>query len=171
MAESNLDPETVFKCRVRTRWYRVLRQWLPVSGLCCSIMLSGCQATPHQPLPINPADVRHAAQIAYQQGDLLSAESMLLNNVRRFEKDVDSWFLLGNVYLRTAQYPAAQRAYLQASKYKPEQAEIWHNLAVVYVRMATQALLEGSLHSEAEFEPLLGWLLQMQGAQSAPKQD
>lgn len=132
------------------------------------ILLSGCQSTPSQSFHVNPMQLRQAAQIAYQQGDLLSAESMLLKNTALFEKDVDSWFLLGNLYLRTAQYSAAQRAYLHASKYRPEQPEIWHNLALVYLRQATQSLLEGQLHSDAEFEPLLSWLLHMQGAQSTP---
>lgn len=142
--------------------------WVTSCMLLVALLLSGCQATPSTALQVNPAHLRQAAQAAYQQGDFLSAEAMLLKNVSLFANDVDSWFLLGNLYLRTAQYAAAQRAYLQASKYKPEQAEIWHNLALVYLRMATQSLLEGALHTEADFEPLLGWLLQMQGAHNAP---
>lgn len=169
MANSKLISGVGFTRSARLSLQQRVRFYVAGITLCLVALLSGCQATPNPAPQMNPAHLRHAAQIAYQQGDLLSAESLLLNNVTRFEKDVDSWFLLGNVYLRTAQYPAAQRAYLQASKYKPEQAEIWHNLAVVYVRMATQSLLEGSLHSAADFEPLLGWLLQMQGAQSTPK--
>lgn len=145
----------------------IRKLWI-TSGMLVVLILSGCQTPPSSPLQVNPAALRQAAQKAYQQGDFLSAEAMLLKNVSLFAKDVDSWFLLGNLYLRTAQYPAAQRAYLQASKYKPEQAEIWHNLALVYMRMATQSLLEGALHSEGDFEPLLGWLLHMQGAHHVP---
>lgn len=135
------------------------------------LMVTGCQSTPavspsHPIAGVSLQSERSiaAAHQAYQVGDLLSAEALLQHHLQSHPQDPDGWFLLGNIYLRTAQYQAAQRAYAQASQLRPAQPEIWHNLALVHLRQATHMLLEGQLHHDHSYEPLLGWLLHMQGA-------
>ena len=125
-------------------------------------LLTGCQSTPTTPRLHSQQSVA-AAQQAYQLGDLLSAEALLQRHLQDHADDSDGWFLLGNIYLRTAQYQAAQRAYTRASQLRPSQAEIWHNLAITHLRQATHVLLEGQLHHDDPHDPLLGWLLHMQG--------
>ena len=144
-----------------------MRQYVPVQILALWVgfsLLAGCQST-------STTSTQHlqshqsvaAAQQAYQLGDLLSAEALLQRHLHDHPNDPDGWFLLGNVYLRTAQYQAGQRAYTRASQLRPGQAEIWHNLAITHLRQATHILLEGQLHHDDPYDPLLGWLLHMQG--------
>ncbi|MBA3987776.1 tetratricopeptide repeat protein [Aliidiomarina maris] len=132
-------------------------------GVLVGLMLGGCQSSPKQRLELDPSRSVAAARVAYERADLLSAEALLQRHLQVHPQDGDSWFLLGNIYLRTAQYAAAQHAYSQASRLNPEQADIWHNLSLVYLRQATQVLLEGQLHHDDTYQPLLGWLLHMQG--------
>lgn len=115
-----------------------------------------------------PAELRSTAEYAYSAGDLITAEGLLREALELHAQDADSWFLLGNIYLRTRQYAAAERAYREAARLKPEQHQIWHNLAVIHIRQATQTLLEGQRHVDHDFEPLLGWLLQVQGVSKTP---
>lgn len=141
-----------------------MRKHLMLSSLLITLgLLSACQSTPTS-LQLQSQRSVTAAQQAYHLGDLLSAEALLQSHLQLHADDADGWFLLGNIYLRTAQYPAAQRAYARASQLSPKQAEIWHNLALVHLRQATHVLLEGQLHHDETYEPLLGWLLHMQGA-------
>lgn len=126
-------------------------------------LLSGCQNTPAALSEVRSTYSLTAAQAAYAKADFISAEALLQQHVQQHPQDPDAWFLLGNLYLRTAQHSAAQRAYTRATQLKPQQAEIWHNLALVHLRQATQILLEGQLHHDDAYQPLLGWLLYMQG--------
>lgn len=128
-------------------------------------LLAGCQSTGSPANDVRADYSLRAAQTAYTQADFISAEALLQQQVRQHPQDPDAWFLLGNLYLRTAQYHAAQRAYTQATRLKPQQAEIWYNLALVHLRQATQTLLEGQLHHDDDYQPLLGWLLYMQGVE------
>lgn len=139
------------------------RHLMIISVLVTCGLLGACRSTPPS-LQLQSQRSVTAAQQAYHVGDLLSAEALLQRHLQLHGDDVDGWFLLGNIYLRTAQYPAAQRAYARASQLRPAQAEIWHNLALVHLRQATHVLLEGQLHHDEAYEPLLGWLLHMQGA-------
>lgn len=125
------------------------------------LFISGCVSPSVNP---RPSELRATAQQAYYAGDLITAEGLLRRALSYNDKDADSWFLLGNIYLRTQQYVAAQNAYQRAARLKPEQAEIWHNLALIHIRQATQTLLEGRRHVDDTFNPLLDWLLQVQGA-------
>ncbi|RUO25351.1 hypothetical protein CWE09_01035 [Aliidiomarina minuta] len=125
------------------------------------LLMSGCVSSA---VNSRPSELRATAQQAYYAGDLITAEGLLRQALDYNDKDADSWFLLGNIYLRTQQYVAAQNAYQRAARLKPEQAEIWHNLALIHIRQATQTLLEGRRHVDDTFNPLLDWLLQVQGA-------
>jgi cytochrome c-type biogenesis protein CcmH/NrfG len=143
-----------------------LTWWLLLAvSLAC---LSGCANRPSGERSADPAELRATAQHAYRAGDLITAEGLLREALQLRAEDADSWFLLGNIYLRTRQYAAAERAYREAARWKPEQQQIWHNLAVIHIRQATQTLLEGQRHVDHDFEPLLGWLLQVQGVSRTP---
>lgn len=142
--------------KMRTMGYLILSMVLPFLAACQSIPNDRSEA-------VDPVSLRVSAQRAYQSGDFISAESMLRRNLSIHQRDADSWFLLANIHLRSGQYAAAQHAYQQAALYKPEQAAIWHNLALVHIRLATQTLLQGMRHQDDDFEPLIGWLLEVQG--------
>ncbi|MGX5914409.1 tetratricopeptide repeat protein [Aliidiomarina sp. Khilg15.8] len=142
---------------------RIIRTLLVVALL---VLTSGCASTSVS--HTRPAELRSTAEYAYRAGDLISAEGLLREALSHHARDADSWFLLGNIYLRTRQYAAAENAYRQAAQLKPEQAQIWHNLAIIHIRQATQTLLEGQRHVDDDFEPLLGWLLQVQGVNKTP---
>lgn len=128
----------------------------------------GCASAGADISGTRPTELRSTAQYAYSAGDLITAEGLLREALALHAQDADSWFLLGNIYLRTRQYTAAERAYREAARLKPEQHQIWHNLAVIHIRQATQTLLEGQQHVDHDFEPLLGWLLQVQGVSKTP---
>ena len=141
-----------------------MRQYGQVFALWIGLtLLTGCQSTTTTTSHLQSQRSVAAAQQDYHLGDLLSAEALLQRHLQDHPDDTDGWFLLGNIYLRTAQYQAAQRVYTRASQLRPSQAEIWHNLAIAHLRQATHVLLEGQLHHDDPYEPLLSWLLHMQG--------
>lgn len=142
---------------------KLIQHWIYASAIVVAV--AGCQSTPQNlRQAVDPEPLRTSAQRAYIGGDLVSAEAILQQNIAGHPRDADSWFLLGNIHLRRGHYEAAQGAYQQAALLKPEQGAIWHNLALVHIRLATQTLLKGMEHQADDFEPLLGWLLQVQGA-------
>lgn len=106
------------------------------------LILSGCNATQK----INFANVQHNYSIAkssYLVGDLHTAEGRLLNVVKAQSNHHESWCLLGHVYYRLNSYEAASNAYQSCLSLQPDQPAIWHNLAAVRLRQATELLISG----------------------------
>ncbi|WP_417667037.1 tetratricopeptide repeat protein [Pseudidiomarina sp.] len=106
------------------------------------VMGSGCAATGKT--TFNTLEQQRAiASKSYQQGDLHVAEGYLQRIVSSLPKDSVSWCQLGHINYRLNRYLAATNAYQKCLSITPEQPEIWHNLAAVKLRQATEFLLTG----------------------------
>ncbi|RWU08758.1 tetratricopeptide repeat protein [Pseudidiomarina gelatinasegens] len=103
---------------------------------------SGCAAT--EKTTFNTLEQQRAiASKSYQQGDLHVAEGYLQRIVSSLPKDSASWCKLGHINYRLNRYSAATNAYERCLSLTPELPEIWHNLAAVKLREATEFLLTG----------------------------
>lgn len=98
---------------------------------------------------------------AYRYGDLLAAESYLHRLLAQQDNDAQGWLLLGNIQLRQQRLHAAQHAYEQAILRDDSLLLAHHNLALVYLRLATQTLINGQAHTSKR-SPLLEALLHLQ---------
>ncbi|OZB05659.1 MAG: hypothetical protein B7X54_04795 [Idiomarina sp. 34-48-12] len=113
-----------------------------------TIALTGCNATQK----VNFANVQQhytVAKTGYTQGDLHTAEGYLLKVVKAQPNHHESWCLLGHVYYRLNSYQAASNAYQTCLSLRPEQSAIWHNLAAVRLRQATELLIKGMPYLKA----------------------
>ncbi|WP_417659876.1 tetratricopeptide repeat protein [Pseudidiomarina sp.] len=103
---------------------------------------AGCAAT--EKTTFNTLEQQRAiASKSYQQGDLHIAEGYLQRIVSGLPNDSDSWCKLGHINYRLNRYSAATNAYEKCLSLTPELPEIWHNLAAVKLRQATEFLLTG----------------------------
>lgn len=112
------------------------------------LALTGCNSTQK----VNFANVQQhyaVAKTGYIQGDLHTAEGYLLKVVKAQPNHHESWCLLGHVYYRLNSYQAASNAYQTCLSLKPEQSAIWHNLAAVRLRQATELLIKGMPYLQA----------------------
>lgn len=106
------------------------------------ILTSGCKTTND----VNFSSVEQHYSIAsdvYQQGDLHTAEGFLQKVIKAQPNHRESWCLLGHVYYRLNSYRAADNAYQKCLSLRGEQPQIWHNLAAVKLRQATELLITG----------------------------
>lgn len=103
---------------------------------------AGCAST--EKVTFNTLEQQRAiASKSYQQGDLHVAEGYLQRIVSSLPEHSDSWCKLGHINYRLNRYSAATSAYEKCLTLTPEQPEIWHNLAAVKLREATEFLLTG----------------------------
>lgn len=120
-----------------------MTNYLRVSvGIILMLVLTGCNTTQK----VNFANVKHhyaVAKTGYIQGDLHAAEGYLLKVVKAQPNHQESWCLLGHIYYRLNIYQAASNAYQTCLSLRPEQSAIWHNLAAVRLRQATELLIKG----------------------------
>lgn len=116
-------------------------------GLVLLIPLVGCKST--QQVRFDTIEQQQKIAIAaYQQGDLHIAEGYWRKIVSAMPEHAQSWCQLGHVNYRLHRYQAASNAYQRCLNLAPEQANIWHNLAAVKLRQATELLLTGQAYLE-----------------------
>lgn len=117
------------------------------------LFIGGCQST--QPklgeLTLQPAIENATA--AYQQGDLQLAEGLWRRLLERDPSLLDAWCHLGHIGFRQHAYEAALSAYQKCLQYQPQQPEIWHNMAVIKLREASELLIQGSAFIDDNRDP------------------
>lgn len=115
------------------------------------------------------------ATVVYERGDLHTAEGSLQQVLKTQPRHLESWCLLGHVYYRLNRYEAADNAYQKCLALRAEQPAIWHNLAAVKLRQATELLITGLPYLElseretefsANYRLLLQELAQLHGVSS-----
>jgi predicted Zn-dependent protease len=80
----------------------------------------------------------------YYQGGLYSdAERVLLDLHRQSPNNYEVLFRLGNIYVRTGQFEAAERVYQRCIEIDPEQPKGWYNLSLLRVKQAMYLTEEG----------------------------
>lgn len=140
-----------------------MKVWTLVLFMVVTAVLSGCQS--QAPLHRDAANqLEQRALTAYRYGDLLAAESYLQQLLAVQSRDAQGWLLLGNIQLRQQRLHAAQHAYEQAITHDESLLLAHHNLALVYLRLATQTLINGQIQTDEPW-PLLDALLRLQSPQ------
>lgn len=140
-----------------------MKVWTLVLVMAVAGVLSGCQS--QAPLHRDAANqLEQRALTAYRYGDLLAAESYLQQLLAVQSRDAQGWLLLGNIQLRQQRLHAAQHAYEQAITHDESLLLAHHNLALVYLRLATQTLINGQIQTDEPW-PLLDALLRLQSPQ------
>lgn len=125
---------------------------LIVSG----IVVSGCQMTSTSMANHEHMDTHYQiAKKAYQQGDLHVAEGYLHRVTAVEPNHAPSWCLLGHIGFRLNRYEAAQQGYERCLRIHPQQPLIWHNLAALRLRQATELLMTGLPYLTQETAPLV----------------
>lgn len=86
----------------------------------------------------------------YNSGLYSDAERVLLELEKRSPNNYDVLFRLGNIYVRTGQFEAAERAYQRCVKIDPSQPKGWYNLSLLRVKQAMYLVEEGRSKSAAQ---------------------
>lgn len=136
--------------RIRQRIYLVL----------LTLSLSACTVKP--PTPAYEALLRQA-KVSYEQGDMHKSESLWLQlvNVHADLPIVHQY--LGHISFRFGRWQEAHSHYQNSLALQPEQPHLWHNLAVIRLRQATETLIRAQQYRPlADDEKLLAQLLKMQ---------
>lgn len=129
-------------------------QWLSLFMAAC--LLAACQTNGTAGGSMNQADSNtfpaliSAARHAYQQGDLHAAEGLWRQLLQRDKQLYEGWCQLGHIGFRQHQYQSAVEAYQRCLQLHPQQPAIWHNLAVVRLRQATELLLQGQAYADQQ---------------------
>ncbi len=108
-----------------------------------SLVLSACELTATRPDSGATDTYYRIAWQAYQQGDLHVAEGYLHQVTAAEPNHAHSWCLLGHIGFRLNRYDAAHQAYDKCLQIHPQQPMIWHNLAALKLRQATELLITG----------------------------
>ncbi|WP_198677983.1 tetratricopeptide repeat protein [Pseudidiomarina planktonica] len=128
--------------------------------LVISPVLTGCTSKP----PSDVFDLQLAAAYkSYRDGDLTVAEARWRRLVKVDQALTEGWCVLGHISLRQQRYQEALKHYQRCLQLRPEQSEIWHNVAVIRIRQATEALLSGAPYdTHSQDKLLLTKLLKLQ---------
>ncbi len=86
----------------------------------------------------------------YNNGLYSDAERVLLELARQTPDNYDVLFRLGNIYVRTGQFEAAERVYQHCVKIDPSQPKGWYNLSLLRVKQAMYLVEEGRTKSAAQ---------------------
>jgi cytochrome c-type biogenesis protein CcmH/NrfG len=115
-----------------------------------SVFMLGCQTTQPQLGETTFQPAIDNAMMAYQQGDLQLAEGLWRRLLQRDPSLFMAWCHLGHIGFRQHDYDTALNAYQKCLRQQPQQAEIWHNMAVIKLRQASELLIQGSAYLPAE---------------------
>ncbi|WP_417658005.1 hypothetical protein [Pseudidiomarina aestuarii] len=140
------------------------------------LMCAGCASTSQQEEPF-VQQLQKTAAAAYHIGDLHQAEGLWQQAVVANPGAYSNWCSLGQVRFRLHQYDASAVGYQRCLEGNSAQPLVWHNLAAVRLRQATEALLEGTIHFDdrpeserlkRDYQALLEHLLKLQRATVKP---
>lgn len=102
--------------------------------------ISACNTVAATTKPQNPMI---EAQSYYDRALYSDAERVLLKLSAQAKDNYDVHFMLGNIYVRTGQYPAADRMYRQCINIDSSVAKAWYNLSLLKVKEAMSLADEG----------------------------
>lgn len=103
-----------------------------------------------------PRPTIRQAQEYYDRALYSEAERVLLSLSNGAPDNYDVHFMLGNIYVRTGQYPAADRMYRRCIGIDSSLAKAWYNLALLKVKEAMSLADEGYQRSaidNPQYEP------------------
>lgn len=131
----------------------MMRTGLVLITLACA----GCSALPAappagagQPVQMRLVDRLERADLALKEARLADAEQHYRQLTEEHPRLPDVWLRLGNIYVRQNQLQAAERVYLQGLRYRPKDARLWNNLALVHTKQAVQTLEASSQVLDAD---------------------
>ncbi len=90
------------------------------------------------------------ANTYYAKGMYSDAERILLGLAKKTPNNYEVYFKLGNIYVRTGQFEAAERAYQRCMEIDPEQPKGWYNMSLLRVKQALYLAEQGRTHSNKE---------------------
>ncbi|CUS48812.1 MAG: Tad secretion system lipoprotein TadD [Idiomarinaceae bacterium HL-53] len=130
--------------------------------LVIALYISGC-ATTLNPLEVSPSQQRQTLQVAMQQGDYYQAEALLLKLIKSHPTDHLLRLELAYLYFRLGDWTQSRWYLEQLVTEQPESIHVWELLALVNLRLATQAYVEVDVLREQETSlPILEWLMEIQ---------
>lgn len=90
------------------------------------------------------------ANTYYNRGLYSDAERLLLALAKKTPDNYEVFFKLGNIYVRTGQFEAAELAYQRCIEIDPEQPKGWYNMSLLRVKQALYLAEQGKSHSKKE---------------------
>ena len=135
----------------------MLRRKMGISRLAVVVLLLLCTACASKSVSRDDFMSRYEQAEKYYQGGLYSdAERVLLDLHRQSPKNYDVLFRLGNIYVRTGQFDAAERVYGLCIRIDPEQPKGWYNLSLLRVKQAMYLAEEGRRKTRAKAPEFIG---------------
>ncbi|WGL15418.1 tetratricopeptide repeat protein [Microbulbifer bruguierae] len=104
------------------------------------LIVSGCAGNKHKTL----AEDMELAEHFYNRALYSEAERILLGLRDTMPENYDIHFRLGNIYVRTGQFPAAESMYRKCIDLNPEEPKGWYNLSLLRVKQAIAISEQGS---------------------------
>lgn len=120
-----------------------------------SLVVNACASAPPV-VESGPRPTIRQAQEYYDRALYSEAERVLLSLSAGAPDNYDVHFMLGNIYVRTGQYPAADRMYRHCIGIDSSLAKAWYNLALLKVKEAMSLVDEGYQRSAVDnpqYEP------------------
>lgn len=90
------------------------------------------------------------AQFAPGDGEAARTEALYIAVLRKVPNDAETWYRLGNLYANNNRPDPAAAAYARTLLSDNGNARAYHNLAVIRLRQAYAALLQGQLSVDAD---------------------
>ena len=97
---------------------------------------------------------RSKADAAYDSGRYGEAADEYEQWLKNNKNDHEAWYRLGNAYSKLIRPVAALSAYRKAQKIKPEDPRPWHNMGMLYMRMAVESY-DGLRRNVPKDDPLV----------------
>ena len=97
---------------------------------------------------------RSKADAAYDSGRYGEAADEYEQWLKNNKRDHEAWFRLGNAYSKLIRPMEALAAYRKAQKIKPDDPRPWHNMGMLYMRMAVESY-DGLRRNVSKNDPLV----------------
>jgi cytochrome c-type biogenesis protein CcmH/NrfG len=94
------------------------------------------------------------AQFTANDGEAARTEALYIAVLRKVPSEADTWYRLGNLYANNNRPEPAAAAYARALLADNGNARAYHNLAIIRMRQAYAALLQGQMSVPADDEAL-----------------
>ena len=111
------------------------------------LTLSACAGSPNK----DGAELIRLKKIAiekYNAKDYVTAKNLFAELVKKYPRDEDNWFRLGNCHARLRQPDAAIAAYRESLIRNPKNTKVWYNLAYIQASALGKTMSEMSQYVE-----------------------